>query len=93
MGDGPVVWCLARGGSPLWCKRPEWLLCVMLSKQVHRWFGSESADAVASQLASLRRGTLGYLYKLPDVPIAQVGPLGHAHVMQEEASHTHDACF
>ena len=46
--------------------------------ELHRWFGSESADDVAHALGQLPRGTLGFVYKIPDVGLDRVEALAKA---------------
>lgn len=47
-------------------------------RELHRWFGKESGISVAQELSKLPRGSLGYLYKLPDVGLEQVEVLAKA---------------
>lgn len=48
-------------------------------RELYRWFGpSDPGAAVAQKLGELPRGSLGYLYKLPDVGLDQVEALAKA---------------
>ena len=47
-------------------------------RELHRWFGGESAAAVAAKLGRLPRGTLGFVYKIPDVGMERVEALAQA---------------
>ena len=47
-------------------------------REVHRWFGAEGAARVGAALGRLPRGTLGYVYKIPDVGLDAVEALARA---------------
>jgi hypothetical protein len=47
-------------------------------RELHRWFGGQSAGEVARKLARLPCGTLGFVYKIPDVGMDAVEALAQA---------------
>lgn len=49
-------------------------------RESYRWFGTESIASVAQKLGGFPLGSLGYLYKLPDVGLDQVLKLQHCHI-------------
>ena len=64
--------------SPIQPAVPAYIGNLETFTEVHRWFGSETAARVAVDLARLRKGSLAYVYKLPDVGIDQVEVLARA---------------
>ena len=42
-------------------------------RESYRWFGTETVASVAQKLGDFPLGSLGYVYKLPDVTLDQVG--------------------
>lgn len=47
-------------------------------REVYRWSGDDPVSNVASVLGALQNGTMGYLYLLPDVAMAEVEALARA---------------
>ncbi|BDA45333.1 hypothetical protein COCOBI_07-1200 [Coccomyxa sp. Obi] len=47
-------------------------------RESYRWFGTETIASVAQKLGGFPLGSLGYLYKLPDVTLDQVEALAKA---------------
>ena len=47
-------------------------------RELYRWFGKESGASLAQRLGKYRRGTIGYVYMIPDVPLDSVQELGRS---------------
>lgn len=45
-------------------------------RELYRWFGKESGASLAQRLGKYRRGTIGYVYMIPDVPLDSMEELG-----------------
>ena len=45
-------------------------------RELYRWFGKESGASLAQRLGKYRRGTVGYVYMIPDVPLDSMEELG-----------------
>ena len=45
-------------------------------RELYRWFGKESGANLAQQLGRYCRGTIGYVYMIPDVPLDSMEELG-----------------
>ena len=47
-------------------------------RELYRWFGKESGASLAQRLGKYRRGTIGYVYMIPDVALDSVEELGRS---------------
>ena len=47
-------------------------------RELYRWFGKESGASLAQRLGRYRRGTIGYVYMIPDVPLDSMEELGRS---------------
>ena len=64
--------------SPIMPFVPDRIGPLRTFREVHRWFGAESAAKVGAALGRLPRGSLGYVYKIPDVGLDEVEALAAA---------------
>ena len=47
-------------------------------RELYRWFGKESGASLAQRLGKYHRGTIGYVYMIPDVPLDSMEELGRS---------------
>ena len=47
-------------------------------RELYRWFGKESGASLAQRLGRYRRGTIGYVYMIPDVSLDSMEELGRS---------------
>jgi len=66
--------------SPITPYVRRWIGRIVTFRELIRWTGSatKSPSAVADMLLQLSRGTMGYVYKLPDITMQDVEALGLA---------------
>ena len=66
--------------SPITPYVHRWIGRIATFRELIRWtgFAADSSSAVADMLLQLSRGTLGYVYKLPDITMQDVEALGLA---------------
>lgn len=66
--------------SPITPYVHRWIGRIATFRELIRWTGSaaDSPSAVADMLLQLPRGTMGYMYKLPDITMQDVEALGLA---------------
>jgi hypothetical protein len=69
-----------QSASPITPYVRRWIGRIVTFRELIRWTGSatKSPSAVADMLLQLSRGTMGYVYKLPDITMQDVEALGLA---------------